>query len=1099
MNEESTGLPDAPPALENVVDDGSTPLTQVALTQGWSFPDVTQAGTAIPSVSVESTDASHVLVSSSQDSPPDVLVMPTESDNEDNDLLTALRRSRAPSVRPRIPREGTSVAPEENLLSLAHTSQMATNTSSPPVNSTQSSSGQQHVSSNLTPDPAQRPETTSIVGRLLQTGDAPPEGSLLSRVTRPLLVTPNTVATATAAAVAPIPSLFAQSQPEIIRVNRQNRQKQNSRNSEAEKEKERGRIRAKVARIEARNRANAASQAFDDVRQGTPAPSRGFMDFTSQPQGEKRRSNSSPAASSKGDKRKKTTHGDSPSAQRSRNIRAQIDDLSLGRSQPSALQPRSSDYGFQNTQSSATDREIFKAIKHTPITAGDQASRKIQELRSSNAASSLETTASRPSGGLLDIDSLENTVGEEDPFLRALAAEQAKRRTTIVTGLPDGTVQREATDHRRRHHQDRASNTSYTARDTPDPQLRTDVPENNIVRPPPRPVGLTRRYQVPAKVHKVTKSKKRPLPGGTGNTRPAKRQENRRSHHRQSSRPATAQPDFSSPSSSPSPSPTPPPPVPKTTAARALGGLDRTVSQYVVCRTSKLVPPSDPDEQDWTRRSRSIRCSDHLALNFANQHAQERFERPKRGVVGRNWEYVPGIDRDQLPGLFSGSVKYSTGEVEYYWVEVETKDLWEVGMPDGSEVMVEERLQAYARKRFDVWSHVYEKRQTVKEEASTVVFDCGVEDGKESEAKSATPEAEEDGVGQTDDGVNETTDTHDNEFSTPAKSDGTDTREANTPADSVEDACKVATDGVADGNDTQGEATEDTNTLEADTQQDSLPEVVQTQEQEQHQEQQHEQQQAEKPQPVEPTVAPGGDGDDGDDDDTSSTSSTDSDDDDDDDDDSHSTSGNSSDAQYRHIPYPHPQPPIPCPPGTNALDLVEPKATLHGSFTTAHLANIAALNTSLELAKPNNGYMNDNIYYSSILEPQLTEQFEAARLGEQTCTDLFELEWDPPAAGEDGTSGGYHWEFLRMKVEVMETGLKGPVDLSDAVVGDRARNIRLYQRKGKDPVNKNESQNGEHAGDGDGDNVEKETREQKGKGLAVIVEEEGDTGFSEAD
>jgi hypothetical protein len=109
------------------------------------------------------------------------------------------------------------------------------------------------------------------------------------------------------------------------------------------------------------------------------------------------------------------------------------------------------------------------------------------------------------------------------------------------------------------------------------------------------------------------------------------------------------------------------------------------------------------------------------------------------------------------------------------------------------------------------------------------------------------------------------------------------------------------------------------------------------------------------------------------------------------------------------------------------LDLVDIAVELHGTYTTRAQANRAALSTFLELAKPKNSRIEDHHHYKYEVKPGMTERFEEGGYGESNCTTPAIIEWDAPMGGV------YRWEFLRLVVQVVESELRGPVDLGDMV------------------------------------------------------------------
>lgn len=101
------------------------------------------------------------------------------------------------------------------------------------------------------------------------------------------------------------------------------------------------------------------------------------------------------------------------------------------------------------------------------------------------------------------------------------------------------------------------------------------------------------------------------------------------------------------------------------------------------------------------------------------------------------------------------------------------------------------------------------------------------------------------------------------------------------------------------------------------------------------------------------------------------------------------------------------------------------KSESHGSYTCFKMANHAAMKTLLELIKPTNSRMEDNLKYTYHIRPGLIEWFDQFVRGQDAFADL---EWAPP-------SGPYRWPFVMVKVWIEETSLKGPIDLGDMIVG----------------------------------------------------------------
>jgi len=102
------------------------------------------------------------------------------------------------------------------------------------------------------------------------------------------------------------------------------------------------------------------------------------------------------------------------------------------------------------------------------------------------------------------------------------------------------------------------------------------------------------------------------------------------------------------------------------------------------------------------------------------------------------------------------------------------------------------------------------------------------------------------------------------------------------------------------------------------------------------------------------------------------------------------------------------------------------KVELHGAYTCFRMANKAALRTFLELAKPENSRVEDNLHYQYDIRPNYIDSFQEAVRNEDA---LVEIEWEPPV-------GSYKWAFDMMKVWVEQSELKGPVDIGDLVVDE---------------------------------------------------------------
>ncbi|KAL2156360.1 hypothetical protein VTH82DRAFT_1105 [Thermothelomyces myriococcoides] len=433
------------------------------------------------------------------------------------------------------------------------------------------------------------------------------------------------------------------------------------------------------------------------------------------------------------------------------------------------------------------------------------------------------------------------------------------------------------------------------------------------------------------------------------------------------------------------------PPRETVPAAEALGP-DRTVIQYVVYRTPRFIPPanwrrrgkgrdsSEEEEEEEVedeggddemlrelRKHKAVRCSEHCSAQAANEQAAERLGRPRKGVVGKSWALVrssfsfsspspslsstsrfstanavvpaapvPSLVRQEQPVegaeeekdegvlLYEGRVSYANGEVQFFWVGEEVRDVGGSGLTSGlGQVRVDrEAAASYVRKRFDVWSRVVYLEKRGEEQAESgqkrgqgrgqkLVFECAGDEGGEGSTSEKTK-------------------------GTSAEENGMDGMEKGGEERSVEDVA------------TSGNDNEHDNDAEPDCACRS------------------------------PSV--------------------------------------SSTATVTFLPY------------TTPLDLIETETRLEGSYTTLYLANQAALAAFLELARPRNRGIDDHHHYQHSVRPEMVARFKEHGLGKPGCTSTAELEFEPPAWRP------FRWGFLKLVVEVVQSELRGPVDIGDMVV-----------------------------------------------------------------
>lgn len=100
----------------------------------------------------------------------------------------------------------------------------------------------------------------------------------------------------------------------------------------------------------------------------------------------------------------------------------------------------------------------------------------------------------------------------------------------------------------------------------------------------------------------------------------------------------------------------------------------------------------------------------------------------------------------------------------------------------------------------------------------------------------------------------------------------------------------------------------------------------------------------------------------------------------------------------------------------------------HGTYATLVHANRAALSIFLQLAKPKNSRIEDNYFYKDQLESECLAKSEEGGYGQDMCRVPAVIEREV----EKWTR--YQWWFRGLTVEVVQSELKGPVEIGDMVV-----------------------------------------------------------------
>ncbi|KAK3902071.1 hypothetical protein C8A05DRAFT_34249, partial [Staphylotrichum tortipilum] len=498
-------------------------------------------------------------------------------------------------------------------------------------------------------------------------------------------------------------------------------------------------------------------------------------------------------------------------------------------------------------------------------------------------------------------------------------------------------------------------------------------------------------------------------------------------------------------------------------SARAALGPDREVIQYVVYRSARFVPPepepeppttttddsvsdSDggivpapptPGQLDKLARERclrgrdAVRIAEYFSLHTANAHAARRVDKLKQGVVGKRWAMVGSVYSASStaeaaaaaekaaaeggeaappsgPRLYEGRVAFANNTVQYFWVGEEQRDLEGVDLPaanaaaaagDGNNNAVVQtgrwvrldRLTVrmlYERTLFTVWSHVYYDKKKAKKNrggpGQRLVFDCEEEVEKEEQAVLSGVEEEREQRGGEDVEMGESAEGEDRSEGGMGGGDG-DGGEQRGGEEVTQGETGSASRDEMEVEEEDGNITPDpapAGTAPAPARWREVP--------------------AGHPLARNPNAARFPDSD--------------------------TEESSDDDGEPEPQPIPEPSPWAPTPPVYLSVNEAKIVKRHHGSFTTLHHANRAALEALLGLVRPKNGRLEDHHHFEWRVEPDLTASFEEAGYCRLGCKHAADLGWDAPKGDE------FHWGFLRVEVVVVESRLEGPADLGDMVV-----------------------------------------------------------------
>lgn len=698
--------------------------------------------------------------------------------------------------------------------------------------------------------------------------------------------------------------------------------------------------------------------------------------------------------------------------------------------------------GSTETPSETVSREIFKAVKHTPITAEAKARQRLMDIKQGRAP--VKT--------------------DEELFSFFEAKQPTKQRNQIVEGLLGPEKQREAVDNSFSYpptsgprNWTRSPNVFHPGgggiQKQPAPQSRLNVPKKqNIVLPKPK---------TQTQVSNRNSNIQNPKASQPGPSKGAKAQA-----RTQAQQPINAPAPITAPSVSPEPtdaSPPPAPPIQTISAEDFLGGPERLVSQWVVYRTQRFPPLKTlASGQVITvdKQKRKIRCTIHVSKRAANEAAAARLERVHKDIVRKSWS-LAGFGK----GLFEGVLEYDAGDgagggqgdVMHFWVEEEIVDLAKVMErfdSDGKRLLLDvQKAGVYARKRYDVWSIVAYPApgSTERSQRQNLMVDCGGTGDKDEEMEGDGQDENDDGDEEgesesSEGGTNVGNEKELEQVSDQSPGSSTGSSETLTAGDIGKDAGirgfgRDADDqqSTAKGANTDisfsstatligEEAVVGTGTgVTIDTTDDSFN--LQTHSDD-----------------VSTDVSTGScqaiivktdtSTKKGTDIDVNIDTSTHAKVDDSQENkqqqtpEAEATTGHSPSPSPPPTPYPPPSHPKIHPPIDPFTIILPPKPTLHGSYTTPQAANVAALQAFLDLTKPKNARIEDHHFYKHFLAPQMQEQFWEEHKADPDTP--VKLQWDATDALEEGCK----WEFLHIEVQVTETELEGVVDLGGMVVDE---------------------------------------------------------------
>ncbi|KAK3333210.1 hypothetical protein B0T19DRAFT_119638 [Cercophora scortea] len=367
-----------------------------------------------------------------------------------------------------------------------------------------------------------------------------------------------------------------------------------------------------------------------------------------------------------------------------------------------------------NTIDELASREIFRAIKHTPITAGATAVEAIKEIQAAQ-----EKPAASPT-----------TQNNEDLYRMFAAKQPAKQRSQIVNGLPGDDFQQE------RYTSRQSGGDMFSGRTPGEIALlkakkHAPVSETHPVKPPPMAFGNSATLanfnnKLPPLSRKLPAPLKEPL-----------------------LRPASPAPTSSQTQTQ----------LEELVVTPRNGVLvedllegTRVIVRWVVYRTKRFGPDGGK-----TKIDNAIRCSEYLSRAEANNDARARLEsNNNKDVAKKNWELA-----GETP-LFDRSLGFDNGDVQHFWVAEELIDPSKVTnswRTAGKSLQVDpELVNVYRRQRFDVWSVRISRKETIEvgdqlmQGQRAIVIDCTEESDRDLEINDTGDEGEQKSQadGQTD-------------------------------------------------------------------------------------------------------------------------------------------------------------------------------------------------------------------------------------------------------------------------------------------------------------------------------------------------------------